>query len=100
VASEIRFSSIRYLPGPLQLREYAVFAARLRELQRPAGKDLIHMRKLPSDLDTPIAGNTSSDLIERRTANLKHSFRAVNDPHSKGPKVASRTVTSDGWVIR
>jgi hypothetical protein len=43
--------------GPL------VFAAQLRELQRLAEKDLIHLRMLPFDLDTPIANNASFDLL-------------------------------------
>ena len=40
-----------------------VFAAQLRELQRLAEKDLIHLRMLPFSLDTPIANNASFDLL-------------------------------------
>jgi transcriptional regulator with XRE-family HTH domain len=40
-----------------------VFAAQLRDLQRLAEKDLIHLRMLPFDLDTPIANNASFDLL-------------------------------------
>ena len=119
VATAIRGYYIRYLPGPLQLPEYAtaltgsfdeiphdrldmllearqlrrtallsrlgslkfylvldesvfmrttggpiVFAAQLRELQRLAEQDLIRLRMLPFDLDTPIANNASFDLLD------------------------------------
>jgi transcriptional regulator with XRE-family HTH domain len=118
VATASRIYSIRYVPGPLQLPEYAtaltgsfdelpqerldmlvesrrlrreallnrlgsfkyylvfdesvfmrttggpvIFAAQLRELQRLAEKDLIHLRMLPFKLDTPIANNASFDLL-------------------------------------